>query len=358
MNARNSHLQNAMRRALYTAATIPAIALIAPSVMAQDQAESDDEIVVTGSRIARDPNLGANVPVQSLTGEKIRLAGEVDMGEVLNDMPALLGSNTGTNSITGIFGTGEGENAGASEVGETILQLRGLGTERTLVLVNGRRHVAGVSGSQAVDIGSIPQQLVERVDVLTGGASAIYGADAVTGVVNFIMKDNYEGFNVNVTAGISGEGDAENLSVGALYGTNFAGGRGNIAIAVDYTTREPLYNRDRSWSNNNGVGSDDQHPDLRYQVGDIDATGTPNFARFYQPSTAFASTDAPCDRFNHAYDYCYGFHDVGMQILDAAEFTNLWQQAFPGDPDPVFTSAETALFDRAATSAFCCPEAS
>jgi len=349
MNANNPKLTIALKRALYTTLTIPAVALVAPNVMAQEQAETLDEVIVTGSRIARDPNVGANVPVQSLTGEQIRMAGEVDLGEVLNDMPSLLGSNTSTNSISGIFGSGEGENAGASEVGETILQLRGLGVERTLVLVNGRRHVAGVSGSQAVDIGSIPQQLVERVDVLTGGASAIYGADAVTGVVNFIMKDDYEGFNVNVTAGVSGDGDAENLSLGVLYGTNFAGDRGNIAIAVDYTTREPLFNRDRAWSINNGVGSDDQNPALRYQVGDIDATGTPNFARFYSPSTAFASSDAPCDLFNHAFDYCYGFHDVGMPILTGDEFTNLWQQAFPGDPDPVFTSAETALFDRAAT---------
>jgi outer membrane receptor protein involved in Fe transport len=348
MNARNSHLQNAMRRTLYTTATIPVIALIAPNVMAQEQAETIEEIIVTGSRIARDPNVGANVPVQSLSGERIQMAGEVDLGEVLNDVPALLGSNTSSNSLSGEFGSGEGENAGAAEVGESVLQLRGLGIERTLVLVNGRRHVSGVSGSQAVDIGSIPQQLVERVDVLTGGASAIYGADAVTGVVNFIMKDNYEGLNFNVTAGISGEGDAENMTASVLYGTNFAGDRGNIAIAVDYTTREPLYNRDRSWAINNGVGSDDQNPALRYQVGDIDATGTPNFSRFYSPSTSFASTDAPCDLFG--YNYCYGFHDVGMPILDAAAFTNLWQQAFPGDPDPVFSAAELALFDRAANS--------
>jgi outer membrane receptor protein involved in Fe transport len=325
------------------------VALIAPNVMAQEEQETLEEIVVTGSRIARDPNVGANVPVSSMTGEKIQSAGEVDLGEVLNDIPSLLTSNTSTNSISGEFGSAfSSEEIGAAEVGETILQLRGLGIERTLVLVNGRRHVAGVSGSQAVDVGSIPQQLVERVDVLTGGASAIYGADAVTGVVNFILKDNYEGLNFNVSAGVSGDGDAENFTVSALYGTNFAGDRGNIAIALDYRTREPLYMRDRDWSINNGVGSDDQHPDLRFQVGDINATDTPNFSRFYSPSTIFPSSDPPCDLFG--YNYCYGFHDVGMPILTADEFTNLWQQAFPGDPNPVFTAAETALFDRAANS--------
>ena len=99
------------------------------------------------------------------------------------------------------------------------------------MLVNSRRHVAGVGGSQAVDIGSIPQQLIERVEVLTGGASAVYGADAVTGVVNFIMKDDFEGHNVNFTGGISSEGDGENFSVGALYGMNFADDRGNFTIS-------------------------------------------------------------------------------------------------------------------------------
>jgi outer membrane receptor protein involved in Fe transport len=315
--------------------------------MAQEQAELE-EITVTGSRIARDPNVGANVPVTSITGDDIQLSGDIDISEVLNDMPSLLGSNSATNSAYGVFGTGSGETAASSEIGESILQLRGLGVERTLVLVNGRRHVSGVAGSQAVDIGSIPQQLVERVDVLTGGASAIYGADAVTGVVNFIMKDDYEGLSVNLSGGMSGEGDAENLSVSAIYGTNFAGNRGNIAFAVDYVTREPLLHRERSWAANNGVANDDQNPALRFQSGEIDASSTPNFARFYSPSTAFASTDAPCDLFG--YNYCYGFHPVGMPILSSDDFTNLWRQAFPGDPDPVFTSAEQALIDRAATA--------
>lgn len=348
MYARNPMLQQALRRALYTTMTIPAVALVAPNVMAQEEEQSLEEIVVTGSRIARDPNVGANVPVQSVSGEDIRMSGELDLGEVLNDMPSLLGSNTSSNSISGLFGTGSGETNGTTDLGETILQLRGLGVERTLVLVNGRRHVSGVAGSQAVDIGSIPQQLVERVDVLTGGASAIYGADAVTGVVNFILKDDFEGLNVDVSGGVSGDGDAGNYKVSALYGLNFADDRGNIAIGVDYTKREPIHMRDRDWSINNGVYGDDQNPALRFQVGEIDPASTPNFAQFYSPSTAFASMDSPCDLFD--YNYCYGFHPVGMPILSPGEFTNLWQQAFPGDPDPVFTSAELALFDRAATA--------
>jgi outer membrane receptor protein involved in Fe transport len=319
---------------------------MSPGAPAQE--EELEEIVVTGSRIARDPNVGANVPVQSLSSDDIQLSGNVDLGETLNRLPALLGSNTSTNSIGGIFGTGSGETAGAAEVGETILQLRSLGVERTLVLVNGRRHVAGVGGSQAVDIGSIPQQLIERVEVLTGGASAIYGADAVTGVVNFILKDDFEGFNVDLTGGLSGEGDGANYSISALYGLNFNNDRGNFSIGVNYTTRESIQHGDRDWSRNNGVASDDQNPALRFQTGDIDPTATPNFARFYSPGTAFASTLSPCDQFG--FDYCYGFHPTGFPILDQQGFTDLWREAFPGDPDPVFTDAELALIQRAQNS--------
>ncbi len=351
MVSKNPCLVRALRRALYSTITAPVL-FIAPGALAQDQGQADalEEIVVTGSRIARDPNVGANVPIQSISSEDIQLAGNVDLGDILNDIPSLLGSNTSSNSVFGVFGTGSGETAGAAEIGETILQLRGLGVERTLVLVNGRRHVAGVGGSQAVDIGSIPQQLIERVEVLTGGASAIYGADAVTGVVNFIMKDDFEGLNINVMGGISGDGDAENFSVSGLYGMSFAGDRGNLTIGIDYTQREPLLHGDRAFSRNNGIANDDSNPALRFQTGDIDAIGTPNFARFYSPSTAFASSDAPCDRFDHLYDYCFGFHPVGFPILSEADFLNLYAQAFPGDPVPTLTSAEMALIERSATA--------
>jgi outer membrane receptor protein involved in Fe transport len=346
MASRNPGLALAVRRALYSAATVPL--LFAP---AESPAQEDDtnveEIVVTGSRIARDPNIGGNVPVQSLGADDLQLAGNVDLGETLNRLPALLGSNTSTNSIGGIFGTGSGETDGA-DVGETILQLRALGVERTLVLVNGRRHVAGVGGSQAVDIGSIPQHLIERVEVLTGGASAIYGADAVTGVINFILKDDFEGLNVDVTGGLSGEGDGENVSVSALYGLNFLGDRANFAIGVNYATRSSILAGDREWSRNNGIASDDQNPARRFQTGDIDPATTPNFARFYSPGTAFASELAPCDQFG--FNYCYGFHPTGFPILSEQEFIALWRDAFPGEPDPVLTPAELALIQRAASA--------
>jgi outer membrane cobalamin receptor len=341
----NPCLSRALRRALYSTVTIPTI-FGATQALAQDD-DVIEELIVTGSRIARDPNVGATVPVQSVGEQDIQMSGKADLGEILNDIPALLGSNTSSNSVSGIFGTGSGETAGSSEVGETILQLRALGVERTLVLVNGRRHVSGVAGTQAVDIGSIPQELIQRVDVLTGGASAIYGADAVTGVVNFVMKDNYEGFNVNVKGGMSSEGDSEDYSISALYGNNFAGDRGNFTIGASYTDRSILRMGDRDWARNNGIANDDQNPMRRFQTGDIDAANTPNFARFYSPTTSFPSTDAPCDLFG--FDYCYGFHPTGFPILDQASFSNLWGQAFPGDPLNL-TQTEMDLINRAQTA--------
>ena len=124
MAARNPCLTRALRRALYSTVTVPVI-FMAPGALAQDQGQADviEEIVTTGSRIARDPNVGANVPVQSLSSEDIQMAGQTDLGEILNDMPSLLGSNTASNSVFGVFGTGSGETAGTEEVGETILQL-------------------------------------------------------------------------------------------------------------------------------------------------------------------------------------------------------------------------------------------
>jgi len=152
-----------------------------PIAMAQDSEgvgrEALEEVVVTGSRIAIDPNLVGSTPVQFLNADDLKLAGEINLGEIIKDIPALLSSTTAENTQTGA----------------NALNLRGMGTGRTLTLVNGRRHVAGFRGSQAVDIGSIPRGLVERVEVTTGGASAVYGSDAVTGVVNFVLKDKFEG---------------------------------------------------------------------------------------------------------------------------------------------------------------------
>ena len=158
---------------------------------ASDQADQVEEIVVTGSRLSSGSVLQAPQPVQVVTAEAIAAKGTVAISDLLDTLPALL-SSTSSAQANG---------------NQATLNLRGLGGNRTLVLVNGRRHVAGVPGSSAVDLASIPSGLIDRVDLLTGGASAVYGSDAVTGVVNFIIKDDFEGSEFTMQAGMSGEGD-------------------------------------------------------------------------------------------------------------------------------------------------------
>ncbi len=233
----------------------------------EEQATEEDQIVVIGSRIARDPNIGSPAPVISVNAEELQQSGTVDVVDVLRDIPALSTSTSTEGSIDGVF---------SFAVGQATLNLRGLGAGRTLVLVNGRRHVSGVAGAQVVDVNSIPTALVERVETLTGGASSIYGADAVTGVVNFVLRDDFEGLQANVQSGISNEGDAWRINGDLTWGTNFADGRGNLTISGEYAYGEELQFGDRSFSRDNGIFDDLANPALRFQTGEL-GTDTPNF---------------------------------------------------------------------------------
>ena len=299
--------------AAITAASMPA------AVTAQELGL--EEVVVTGSRIQRDPNATASQPITSLSSEDIAISGEFSISDVVNDVPSLFSSSTSENSIDG--------SNDDSDDGTNILDLRGLGAARTLVLVDGRRHVSGSSGTQAVDVGSIPMKLIERVEVLTGGASAVYGADAVTGVVNFVLKDDFEGFDIDIMTGLSGEGDGNQSTIAAVWGKNFSNGRGNIAVAVDYRKDEGLEAGERSGGLLVGTGRDWVNPDLRFQQGDIDAGATPNFADFYN----FANT---------------GLTEFGLPIPSAEQFATDYQAQFGSAPN--LTDAEQALFSRAANA--------
>lgn len=285
-----------------------------------------EEVVVTGSRIARDPNTTGAAPVSSVSAEDLKLSGQADVADILRQQPALLTSVSSLGSTDSVFAADEGRNGAA--FGQSVLQLRGLGNERTLVLVNGRRHVSGVEGSQAVDINSIPRALIERVEVLTGGASAIYGADAVTGVVNFILKDDFEGLELNVQGGIAGEADGETLQFSGLFGRNFADGRGNLTIGIDGFLREEIRYGDRSFIADNARGVQRNNPELRFQSGDIDAAATPNFAAYYTVDN--------------------GRYPLGFGIPDAETFVADYTDQF--GVAPALTSAEQDLINRAATA--------
>src|SRR3954471_16207401 len=221
-----------------TAGAAGALAQEAAPPPAQGAQPPVEEIVVTGSRIRQDEKSFAN-PVTTFSSDAIAQSGKTNLADYLAHSPALVGSTTG--DLTA------GSNPDFGEVGLNLLDLRHLGVNRTLVLVDGRRHVSGLAGSAAVDIDAIPTDLVEAVDVLTGGASAIYGADGVSGVVNFRLKKNFEGLSVRAQTGQSGEGDGTNLFGALTAGMNFSEGRGNVAFAYEYGSDDRVNDQDRSY---------------------------------------------------------------------------------------------------------------
>lgn len=200
--------------------------------------ESGREIVVTGSRIAS-PTLTSSSPLQVVDSRDIADSGRLNVQNVLQENPAV--STTPTLSRTN-------SNFLTSSAGVASIDLRSLGTSRTLVLINGHRTVASVSGTNIVDFSTIPTTFVDRIEVLTGGASSVYGSDAVAGVVNILYKKNYEGIQLNARAGISEHGDDLNKSVDATIGHNFDDGRGNIMIYLGYTKEDGVYSADRDRS--------------------------------------------------------------------------------------------------------------
>lgn len=259
--------------------TLPAAAQEAPPAagpVAAAEEVAAETIIVTGSRLARDPNTVAPVPISALTAADLAAAGNNEVTATLRQVPALLSSSTVADSL---------ERGPAGTVGQAVLDLRDLGSNRTLVLVDGRRHVSGVANSQAVDVSTIPPALIESVEVLTGGASAVYGADAVTGVVNYKLRQDFEGIELDGFSGISSKGDGRAFRLSGTVGKNFNEGRGNITFSAGYAEDAEVLMGDREFTRDNGRGNNSTtyaNPALRFQKGDIDPSSMPNFANFYR----------------------------------------------------------------------------
>lgn len=202
----------------------------------QPAPEAEQEVVVTGSRIAS-PALTSPSPLQVVTAQALENNGVVNVQEALQQNPAV-----------GIPGQSRTTNGASTNPGLATVNLRNLGADRTLVLIDGRRSVAGVPGTAQVDLSMIPTPFIERVDVLTGGASAVYGSDAVAGVVNFIYKKKYEGLQLNIQGGISERGDDRQFVANATYGANFGDGRGNIMVYGGYVNEGVVENAGRDFA--------------------------------------------------------------------------------------------------------------
>ncbi len=205
----------------------------APATFAQDeQDEQIDEIVITGSRIPR-PDLIANSPITVIQAEEFELTTRVEVDELLNHIPSIQVPNGATTNSEGN--------------GRAAISLRNLGTSRTLILINGRR-VVGSATSGAVDVNAISPGLIERIEVVTGGASATYGSDAMAGVVNFITKKGFEGLSINGQYGVTEQGDGARQALDITFGMNSADGRGNIILNAGYLTRERILASARPFS--------------------------------------------------------------------------------------------------------------
>ena len=231
----NALSRSRLSAALFTALTLPGVALAQETEQTAPGTGTTnlDKVTVTGSRIARTGFVTPS-PVTAITAEEIRATGAVNIGDLMTKLPALSPNYTLGNS-TRFIGT----------AGLGLLDLRGMGTARTLVLVNGRRHVGSSPGSTAVDVNTIPTEWIERVEVITGGASAVYGADAVAGVVNFIMKKSFEGFELRGQTGKADEGSFDRSFVSFSGGGDFADGRGSAAIALEYSKQDRFGRGDR-----------------------------------------------------------------------------------------------------------------
>lgn len=229
----SDQLRRAARATLAAAVAVAVTATSAAQAQDQDQSATEIEtVVVTGSRIAR-PDLQSNSPINIITEDFFQQKGSVNVEEVLNQLPQV---------VPGL--TAQVNNGGD---GTATVDLRGLGPTRTLVLINGRRFVPATNTGRT-DLNAIPANLIERIDVVTGGASAVYGSDALAGVVNFVLKDDYEGAEVGSRFGQSERGDGNTFDVHALLGGNFGEERGNATLAMTYYKRDPVFQDARPYS--------------------------------------------------------------------------------------------------------------
>ncbi len=287
----NRKLQFAIRAALAAAAASSAVPMaMAQTVAANSSTAATDttlqEVVVTGSRIAVPLNEVSISPITTVTAVDIQQTGLVRVEDILNNLPQVTAEQSSGTSI--------------SSNGIATVSLRDLGSQRTLVLVDGRRMnpggAGGISGpggnANAADINQIPAALIERVDILTGGASAVYGADAVAGVVNFVLNTHYEGVKVDAEYGYNNHSNdnqmylnfltqrqsaaaararsipGQNKDVSILAGANFADGKGNATTYFTYLKSEPAvgYQFDHAGCTLNGGATPQSGDHLRRLV--------------------------------------------------------------------------------------------
>ncbi|WP_454258739.1 TonB-dependent receptor domain-containing protein [Pseudoxanthomonas mexicana] len=267
MNLKTTKLREAICFALAVGTISTAGTGIVFAQESGDDARTLDTVQVTGSRIKR-ADMETSSPVFTIDRQTIENSGAATVGEFLQRSPAIAGAATNPQ-------VNNGGGAGAATV-----DLRGLGVNRSLVLVDGKRWIGTVSNANgAVDINSIPMGLIERVEVLKDGASAIYGSDAIGGVVNFILRKNFEGLEASAFYGVSSRGDADTERYDAVFG--MTGDRGRLMLGASYDKESSVSAADRSYSSQpyqlyageHGIGGTSRILTGRYVLPRSAATG-------------------------------------------------------------------------------------
>jgi iron complex outermembrane receptor protein len=292
-------LEKALSRSIRLAC-LGSLSLTMHAAFAQEAAAPVQKVMVTGSRLSS-PNAESPSPMQVLTSADIAASGVTNLQELLLKNPTL-----GSPAISRT-----NSNFSTASAGVATVDLRNMGIDRTLVLINGRRVVAGVPGSSAVDLNTIPTDFIERVELLTGGASATYGSDAVAGVVNIILKKNLNGVIADVSGGKSTKGDDSKKKLSLTFGTTSADGNSNLMGHFGYSKQGAVMSRDRE------VSAVDQ-----FSVG---AQAPRNASKIFDVQRPFLSGFAPQGRF---------FHDTGDFTYDKAGNVIPWNGNGTGGATP------------------------
>lgn len=312
------------------AATAPALAQESqlPGVNVQGQQPQEvteiEEVVVTGSRIRRDPT-NAPTPLIQVSREELLSTGQTSVIEYLATIPALSNSQVPSDTTAGVLNAG----------GLSLPNLRSLGSGRTLTLVDGRRHVGSAAGSLSVDVDTIPRLLIENVEIITGGASSVYGADAVSGVLNFTLRRDFEGLELDARAAQINQDGEMQYRFSVLSGANLLDDRLNVYAFGEYERNDELLASDIDWLQEGWVLSgNDADPSAAPIDGDYDVRlwenartlqllrwGQVTLANNYQPSPLNDPDVSPigaCTSGSVTSSQCFGVSPGYTYVFDGA----------------------------------------
>src|SRR5688572_18496549 len=320
MSVKKPQLASAIRFALGTAIGVSATLTAVPVFAQEAGAKPVEEIYVTGSRIGRGSDFESPSPIASFNRDDLSKSGYTNLQQLMEKQPF-----TGN----GTFST-RGNNQDSSANGAASISLRGLGADATLVLVNGRRVAISAFAESIttnfVDINSIPVAAIERIEVLKDGASAVYGSDAVAGVVNIIMRDDFEGFEVSAGGGWTTESGYDETNISAIWG--MSGEDSNVTIVADYFKNSTLSNSERENSEGVSLGTANHSAE-----GGFDLRSSRGYPGFFIVSDGVLEDpdgpggDPPSDAKVEVDPSCPPDRNVGVCVFDYGPFNLITPEA-------------------------------